>query len=291
MLPQNKRPPDIGEYVNANSIDAALAALADGQATLLAGGSDLWAQKDSGNGRIGRRLVNVNRVPDLRGISESAGRIRIGALTTMSEILESDLLARRVPVLVDAADHFASPQIRNVASVGGNIANASPAADMVLPLIVLDAVARVRSVDGERDIPVSGVAIAPGKTCLRPEELITAVEFETPSTSFHAAFQKSGSRPALEISIVAMCLGGGLAGSVLADPRLVFGAVGPTAIRCRKTESLIGGRVLTDDLIARALDAMAGEIAPIDDVRASVWYRTHVARTFLKEELSRCRQA
>ncbi len=289
MLPQNTIPPDVGEYVNATSLEMALGALGDGQGTPLAGGSDVWAQKDSGNGRVRTRLVNITRVPELSGIGQDGGKIRIGALTTMSEILESAFLQGQAPVLVTAADHFASPQIRNVASVGGNIANASPAADMVLPLIALRATVELCSARGKRMLPLDGFFTGPGKTRMAPDELITAVEFAAPGAGSHAAFCKSGPRPALEISMVAMAMAGVRQNGGLASPCIVFGAVGPTPMRCPATEGLIDGKPLTDDLIAAALDTMAGEISPIDDFRASAWYRTQMARTFLEQELQACR--
>lgn len=289
MLPQNKRPPEIEDYVSALSLAEAVQAMKDGQGTALAGGSDLWAQKDSGNGRMRKRLVNINRVPELAGISEAAGMIRLGALTTMTDLLESALLRVKASVLVATADRFASSQIRNVATIGGNIANASPAADAVLPLIGLDAQVELVSGRGSRKVPLSGFFTGPGTTMMDRDELITAVEFAIPPEGFHGVFCKSGPRPALEISVVAMCLTGVLKDGGLSAPRLVFGAVGPTPMRCEKTEALIDGKVLDDALIDGALATMATEIAPIDDFRASKWYRTQMAQTFLEAELNACR--
>lgn len=289
MLPQNMRPPEVEDYVSARSLAAALEAMADGQGTALAGGSDLWAQKDSGNGRMRARLVNIARVPELHGISETGGVIRLGALTTMTDFLESDLVAAKVPLLAATADRFASSQIRNVATIGGNIANASPAGDMVLPLIALDGVVELASNRGVRKVALDGYFTGPGKSVMAADELITAVEFATPGKDFHGVFCKSGPRPALEISVVAMCLTGRLTGGKLANPRLVFGAVGPTPMRCQKTESLIDGKALDDAMIADAMAMVASEIAPIDDFRASKWYRTQMAQTFLEAELIACR--
>ncbi len=289
MLAQDRIPPQIGDYVKATTLDQALAALADGQATVLAGGSDLWAQKDSGNGRIRTRLVNVNRVNKLTGIEEAGGRLRLGACTTMTEILESPLLADKAPLLPATADRFASPQIRNVATIGGNIANASPAADMVLALIALGAEVELASARGMRTLVLEEIFTGPGQTVIAPDELIVAVEFAMPGASAHGVFCKSGPRPALEISQVAMALTGTRRDGALTGPCIVFGSVGPKPMRCRKTEALIDGKPLDDALIAAALDQMATEIAPIDDVRASAWYRTHVARTFLEQELQACR--
>ncbi len=290
MLPQNKIPPAITEYVNATSLEMALEALADGNGTPLAGGSDLWAQKDNGDGRIGSRLVNLNRIDELRGISVNNGFVRIGALTSMSEILENQELAGSVALLPKVADRFASDQIRNVATVGGNIANASPAADFVLPLVALDSEVEICSNGRDpRKQALSELFTGPGKTSLGADELITAVTFRIPQMNFHGVFCKTGPRPALEISLVAMCLTGELHNGILDNSRLVFGAVGPTVIGCANTENLINGAQIDDKLIAEALDMMAGEISPITDVRASKWYRTHIARTFLEQELIACR--
>ncbi len=288
MLPQNRIPPDIEEYISATSLDMALDAMADGRATALAGGSDLWAQKDNGNGRIRSRLVNLARVPELHGITQKDGTLRLAALTTMTEILESDLLADKAPLLIKTADRFASAQIRNVATIGGNIANASPAADMVLPLIALDGEVEIVSKSkGMRMVPLDGFFEGPGKTALASDELIIAVTVPNPGR--YGSFCKSGPRPALEISLVAMCLTGELKGGILTNTRLVFGAVGPVPMRCQKTEDLINGQALNDELIGKALESVAGEIAPIDDFRASRWYRTQMAQTFLEQELIACR--
>lgn len=290
MLPQNKIPPKIDEYVNATSLDMALEALADGNGTPLAGGSDLMAQKDNGNGRIRSRLVSLGRVAELHGISENGGVIRIGALTTMSDILENQLLANKVPLLPACADRFASVQIRNVATIGGNIVNASPAADMVLPLMALNSEVEICAKGKPaRKATLDGFFSGPGKAALQPDELITAVELTTPPNGFHGVFCKSGPRPALEISMVAMCLAGNLSNGILNNTRLIYGAVGPTPMRCKKTEALINNQRLTDDLIAEALDVMAEEISPIDDFRASKWYRTQMAKTYLEQELIACR--
>lgn len=291
MLPQNKRPPDIKDYVNATSLDMALRALADGNATPLAGGSDLWAQKDAGVRPIRDRLVNLSNVDELAGITETDGVVRLGARVTMSAILASDLAARHAGMLVETANRFASVQIRNVATIGGNIANASPAGDMALALLALGAVAEVASFDGtivSRKVPLGDMFAGPGRINIGANELLVAVEFASQAGRY-GTFQKSGTRPALEISMASMCLGGRVENGALHDPAIAFGAVGPTPLRCPKTEQLIDGKPLDDALIAAALDTMAGEISPIDDFRASKWYRMHMAKTFLEQELITCR--
>ncbi len=289
VLPQRYSPPVIERYVNATSLEAALKALAEGDATVVAGGTDLWAQKNAAGGQWGRTLVNIRRVPEIAELSEATGRIRLGTLVTIAEILESNLLKHLAPVLPATANRFASVQIRNAATVGGNIVNASPAADMVLPLMCLDAEVELASWRDDsiatRRVPLTEMFTAPGRTVRQPDELLTAVEFAAPGPDFHAVFCKTGPRPALEIAVVSMCLAGYAAERTLTDVRLAYGAVAPTPVRCPKTEQAITGVPLDDAAIAAALDCVEAEINPIDDVRSSAWYRRHLARTFLEQEL------
>ena len=292
-LAQHQRPLEIEEYVGASSLAEALQAVADGKGTLVAGATDLWIQKDLDARQFGRRLVNIKRVRELTGIGERGTAIRVGALATVSEIRESALLQRAAPVLPAAADRFGSPQIRNAATLGGNIANASPAADMVIPLLCLDAEVEVASWHGDvatRRVPLQAMFRGPGRTCLGPNELIMAVWIDRPAPDFHAVFVKSGPRPALEIARVSMCLAARREGGRLLGVRLAYGAVAPTPLRCIATEGVLEGVVLDDEAIALALASVECEISPIDDVRASAWYRRHLARTYLEQELRRVAQ-
>jgi carbon-monoxide dehydrogenase medium subunit len=293
-LPQFQRPTAFAEYVNAASLDAALRAMADGHATPVAGGTDLWVQKDLAGKAFGPRLVNIRRIDSLRGIAEAQGRIRLGALVTITEILESATLRRAAPVLPAAADRFASAQIRNVASVGGNVCNASPAADLVVPLLALDAEAEFAAwrngAVATRRVALTELFLGPGRTVRRPDELLTAVSFAVPGPGFVGGFCKSGPRPALEIARVALCLVATRRGAGLAEPRIAMGAVGPTPLRCRSAEATLAGGPLDEARIAATLAAADRDIKPIDDVRGSAWYRRRLARAFLEQELRRVAQ-
>lgn len=167
-LPQQQQPLIFEDYVNAASLEAALRALADGKGTPVAGGTDLWVQKDLGAKRFGARLVNIRRVADLAGIAERGERIRLGALATVTDILDSTLLRAAAPVLPATADRFASVQIRNAATIGGNVANGSPAADMVIPLLCLDAEVELASwqngAAATRRVKLRDMFLGPGKT-------------------------------------------------------------------------------------------------------------------------------
>lgn len=288
-LPQLQQPPAIEEYAAPRSLAEALDVLADGAATCVAGGTDLWVQKDEPGRAVGRRLVNIMRVPELRGIEEKSGRIRLGALATMTQVLENEDLAKMAPVLRVAADKFASVQIRNAATVGGNIANASPAADFVIPLLCLDAEVTLASLKkgkvATRKVPINEIFTGPGKTVIAPEELITGVEFAVPKKGFHAGFAKTGPRPALEIALVSLGFAAYFDKGTMRDVRLALGAVAPTPFRARKTEAVLEGKTIDDGLIEAAVDTLDAEIAPIDDHRGSAWYRRRLARAYLMQEL------
>lgn len=289
-LPQLQEPSAFEEYVAPTSLKSALEAMADGAATCVAGGTDLWVQKDEPGRAVGKRLVNIKHVAELQGIAEKSDRIRLGALVTMTQVLESEVLQKSAPLLPATADKFASVQIRNAATVGGNIANASPAADFVIPLLCLDAeVALASFKNGKvetRTIPITEIFTGPGRTKMATGELITGIEFAVPGKGFHAGFAKTGPRPALEIALVSLGFAAYLEGGTMRDVRLALGAVAPTPIRARKTEAVLEGKAIDDVLVESAVDTLDKEIKPIDDHRGSAWYRRRLARAYLTQELS-----
>lgn len=280
---------NIENYYVPDSIAAAVQLL-QGEATILAGGTDLTPQTASGAREFAAALVNIQHIEEMRGIAVVDGRFRIGGLTTVTDILESDKLAAEVPVLVDAADHFASPQIRNAASLAGNLCNASPAGDMIIPLLLLDAEVELASwVDGavsSRSGALADFFISPGKTIMHSGELLTAVGFARPGEGYRAAFLKSGPRPALEVATVSMGVAGLVQDGVFSNVRVAVGAVAPTPLRAGETEALLEGRMLDAQLIDEAVEVVSREVIPIDDVRASAWYRTHLTGVYLRRLLT-----
>jgi CO/xanthine dehydrogenase FAD-binding subunit len=191
--------------------------------------------------------------------------------------------------LVQAADCFASPQVRNTATVGGNICNASPAADMVVPLLVLDAVVELASwADGgvvTRTVALDELFAGPGETTIGPHELLTFIRFPVPEAGAFAVFGKCGARPALDIALASAGVAGVKHNGTLHRARVAFGAVAPTPIRGRKTEAALEGAVLDETRIADAARAAEQEIAPISDVRASAWYRTRLIHDLTRKLL------
>jgi CO/xanthine dehydrogenase FAD-binding subunit len=277
-------------YKVPSSIAEAAQLLHQGEATIVAGGTDLTPQTEAGVRQFAATLINIQRIKEMRGISQANGRYRIGGLTTVTEILESEALAADVPVLVEAADHFASPQIRNASTLAGNLCNASPAGDMCIPLLLLDAELELVSWANDsvsiRTVALSDFFTGPGKTVLQAGELLTAIEFNKPCAGFTATFQKSGPRPALEISIVSMGVAGVLKDGVLTGARVAIGAVAPIPLRARATEAVLEDQTLGEDSIEKAVEAVQQEVTPIDDVRASAWYRKHLTGVYIRRALS-----
>ena len=273
----------IEAYVAPATVDEAIRALSGGDATVFAGGTDLMLQARSGAKMFTPVLVNLRRVEGLRGVAEADGEIRIGALTTVTDVLNDPLLHRSAAVLCETADKFACGQVRNNATVGGNICNASPAGDMIIPLLLLDAEAELVSwVDSgarRRRLPLRAFFDGPGRTKLRPGEILAAVTFRTPPADFVAGFMKFGTRPAMDISVVSVGIGGRVKDGALKDARVAFGAVAPVPMRGPETEALLEGRVFDEATVSAAAAAAASEISPIDDVRASAWYRRELIAT------------
>jgi xanthine dehydrogenase FAD-binding subunit len=276
-------------YVAATSVAEATQVLAEGNATVVAGGTDLMVQTAASGRGQGSTLVNVRRISDLRGVAMDGGRVTIGALTTITDLLTDGVVADAASVLAETADRFASNQIRNMATVGGNICNASPAGDMIIPLMVLDADVELSCwQDGAvqaRTIALNEFFTGPGKSVKTEAELLTSISFNRPAEGFVGQFGKTGPRPALEISMVSVGVGGVASNGGLTGARVVYGAVAPTPIRAAKTEAALEGTSLDEAAIQSILDVADSEVNPISDVRASDWYRRHLVRVMTQEVL------
>lgn len=277
-------------YLAPRRLAEALQALATGDVTVVCGGTDLAPQTESGVRRYTGTLMNIRRIEGLGGIKDLGDSIRIGALTTVSDIRRDPLIARAAPILAEAAEHFASDQIRNAASLGGNLCNASPAGDMSIPLLVLDASVELQcwsnGAVSSRTVPLEQFFLGPRKIVKQPEELLTAVLFRTPAAGFVGHFRKSGPRPALEISTVSIGVGGSLREGIFRNVRVALGAVAPTPLRARRIEGALEGRSLDAEAVRAAVAAAEVDATPIDDVRASAWYRRHLVRVFTEEALN-----
>lgn len=283
----------VDRYLAPKTLDEALEVLRAGPVSPFAGGTDLMPQSETGRVKLAPTLMNLRRIEGLDGIRESGGIVRIGALTTMTELMDSALVRERLNILWQACDHFASDQLRNTGTLGGNVCNASPAGDTLVPLLVLDArVELAQKPNGKvetRTLPLGEFLLGPGKTARAPQELLTAIEFPLPRKGFYGAFYKLGTRPALDISAISIGFGAEREKNGLRSVRIAFGAVAPTPIRAPRAEAALEGRALDDATIDAAVAAADAEIHPISDVRATDWYRREMVRNMLRGMLEDAR--
>jgi len=263
-------------------------------ARIVAGATDVIPFMRAGKWQP-RLLVDITRIADLRYCREAAGWFEIGALATHSDLAASPLLRARGTALAEAAASVADPQIRARATVGGNICTASPAADTVPALLILDAELALRSSTGERRLPLRSFLLGPGKTALGPSEVLTSIRFQMPPRDAGTSFLKLGRRQAMAISLVSAAALIRATDGTIGDGRLALGSVAPTVVRCPSAESRLEGATGSPSEFAAAAGRIADSIAPIDDVRASAAYRRVTAITLAERALAsaweRARQA
>jgi CO/xanthine dehydrogenase FAD-binding subunit len=273
------------DLVTPASLDEALALLAsDDGARPFAGGTDLMVQLEAGH-LPATRYVNLWGLPELRGISESSDGITIGALTTYSEVRSSEVVAREYPLLVRAAEETGGIATQNRGTIGGNIANASPAADTPPALLVYDADLELRSSSGVRRVPYTTFHTAYKQMILAPGEIIARVHLPR-RTGWRDYYRKVGTRRAQAISKVCFAGSIAMAGDTVRDVRVALGSVAPVVVRAVQVESALRAKPVTDATIAAAERALRSEIKPIDDLRSTAEYRVRVAANLLREFLS-----
>ena len=265
------------------SLDEAYAALAsstaDDQLTPIAGGTDLMVRISGEIGAPPTRMLDLSRLDELRGITMDRGAVVLGARTTYTDIRSSSVCREHLPALVEAAATIGAAQIQNRGTLGGNIANASPAGDTLPVLLALDAEIVVGGPRGERTIAATDVWVAYRRTALAPDELILRVRIPIGGRR-EALFRKIGTRRAQAISKVVLALAwrsGGGSGSAWRDVRVALGSVADRPIRARATEAVLEGATPTPETADAAAEALAAEIHPIDDVRSTAEYRRAVA--------------
>jgi carbon-monoxide dehydrogenase medium subunit len=261
-------------YREADSKDAILAALAElKDAYVIAGGTNVMLNildKKVND----RTLVNLRNAKELRGIKDNGETITIGATTTISDLEHSELIAGEAKALWQAAVSFADPTTRHSATVGGNISNASPAADTATALMVLDAVVTIEKKGAKREVALTDFFKGVGKTVLAADEIVTAITFKK---SHNCAFIKLGLRNAMAISVANVAVNLVKQGDVVKDIKIAMGSVAPTVRRCAEVEKALLGKKLEDAVIAEAVKGLDKDISPIDDIRATGKYRKQVA--------------
>jgi carbon-monoxide dehydrogenase medium subunit len=279
------------EYYEPSTLEDCLCLLSDlgGIARLLAGGTDLLV-------RMKRRVdspshvVSITRIPGLDLIVPRNGHgVTVGAGVTAASISRHELLNDRFTPLAEAAGRLGAPIIRNLATIGGNLVNGRPAADLPPPCMVLNASVKLKSMAGERDIPVQDFFRGPGETVIEPHELVTSVNIETPPPWSGGAYIKLGARKALEISMVnvAALLTLQSPDGPIVSALIALGAVAPTPVRAFAAEELLIGEKPSAELFQRAGQVGVGMCSPITDHRGTMEYRCMMIEVLTKRALDK----
>jgi len=268
-------PDDIGKAVE-------LLAEHGEKAAILAGGTDLVAALNYYEVKPDALLYIGGLGLDY--IKEQDGKLVIGAGTTAAHLLASDLVAGKSSVLAAAAKAHGSPAIRSAATIGGNLGTASPAGDLIPPLMVMDAEVVLVSTRGERVVPIEDFFTGPKETVRAVDELI--VEVQVPLLKGQTAFEKLGRRKAQIISVASAAVRLDMEGGVCQEARIVLGSMAPTPLRCTKAEAMLKGKALDEALIAACAAQAVAESSPIDDQRATAWYRRKAGTALVARALT-----
>jgi xanthine dehydrogenase FAD-binding subunit len=271
------------QVINPLTLDAALKAKAGKNVVALAGGTDLLVRLHDILDRPWPKLLILSEIKSLHKISANSKHITIGPLVTFSEIENSEALKKYSPQLVQAATWAGSVQIRNRATIGGNIANGSPAGDLIPPLYVLGAELELSSKNGKRVVAVEKFFTGPGKTILKSNELISSISVNRISNL--GFFLRLATRRALAISKVSVACSVLLRKGSIGDIKIALGSVAPTVIRASRTEKALIGAKLSPENIFIASEIVTSEACPIDDIRSNAEYRRAMTGVLLKKGL------
>jgi len=270
------------------SLDEAYELLAErgSEATIIAGGTDLMVALNSRSLDAGE-FIDIWRLDELRGVSDEGETVRIGSLTTYTQLIKSPLIQQNLPSLVESSRTIGAIQIQNRGTLGGNIVNASPAGDSLPVLAAFDAELEIGSVRGVRRVEFNRFYTGYRKTVMKPDEILLAVRSRKLKPNERSFFLKVGARRAQAISKIVMAVNVSTTGAVINSINIALGSVAPTVMRAVETESLLTNENLDPTNIERARRTISQEIAPITDVRSTEHYRRTVAGNALAKILHR----
>jgi CO/xanthine dehydrogenase FAD-binding subunit len=276
------------ELVAPGTLHAVVSLLAEDPGVWLpiAGGTDLMVLYAAGK-LSARKLVSIWKLPELRGIEVLADEIRIGAGCTYGELREQEIVQREFPLLARAASWMGGIANQNRATIGGNIINASPAADSLPALLVYEAELILVSIRGQRRVPYLGFHTGYKTTKLAADELVRALCLRRRFSEYLHHPRKVGARNAQAISKVCIAALGRLADGRVDEVRIALGSVAPVPLRLIETEGALKGKNIDSSLLILARKTVASEIRPIDDIRSTARYRTEVAKNLVEEFLLR----
>ena len=253
-----------------------------------AGGTDLMVLLEAGK-LPHRNYVNIWPLHELRGIEITDEHVTLGALTTYTEVQANAVLQREFPMLCQAASETGGLAIQNRGTLGGNIVNASPAADSPPALLAYDAEIELVSNSGSRRLPYDGFHKGYKQMDIGPDELLSRIRLPRRTAGVKQYYRKVGTRKAQAISKVCFAGVARLEETRVEDVRIVLGSVAPIVLRCKQTEDAVRGKELNDDTVKLARETLLREIVPIDDVRSTAGYRLRVASNLLVDFLMTAR--
>ncbi len=271
------------DYLQPGSLEEALRLKKSVPESLyLSGGTDLMV-------RIKKRelrphaLISLRSIPGLSGI-DNGKIVQIGAMTTVSELAKNPVLQERYPVLVQAANALGSIQIRNVATIGGNLCNGSPAADLAPPLLVLKAKIRIQNGQTTRELPLDKFFLGPAETDLSPGEILIDILLESPQKNTKAIFLKKG-RTRMDLAVASAAVLIATDDGRCREARVAVGSVAPTPLRLSAVENILKGASLSTDLLDEAQKLAAESVSPITDIRSTAEYRRHLVGVLVRRAL------
>ena len=275
------------EYHRPKTLDDALHLVATEEgARCIAGGTELLVRFRKRSAKPPPALISLRSVEELRRI-EIAEAIRIGSAVTVAEVAAHPKIRALLPALAQAARLLGGPQIRNTATIGGNLANASPCADTAPPLLVYDASVVLRSRSASRELPFSEFTRGPGATSLASDEILTEIKIAMPNGALLSQYSRKG-RVRMDLAIASLASAFCIDGQSLSGVRVAAGAVGEVPLRLLETERILEGKPLDAELIDQAAARAASEVRPISDIRSTEGYRRTLVRVFLSRHLRPC---
>ena len=271
------------EFFEPTTLAEASRLFAEEHAQLLAGGTDLVIGMKAYT-ETPQSVISLQKITDLDGIStDSDGGITIGAITKARDVELSEDIQKHHTALAEGASEIGSIQIRNLATIGGNIAHASPAADTVAGLLVADAQVDIASADGGRSVPINELFTGPGQTVLKPGEIITQFRLPSPVSGSH--YIKHKIREVMDLAFIGVASAVNIDNGTITDARIGLAAVAPTPIRATEAEDLLKGKEITSELLEQAGEAAAAATSPISDLRCSAEHRKEMVKVLTRRTL------
>lgn len=271
------------EFFEPTTLAEASNLFAQEHAQLLAGGTDLVIGMKAYT-ETPESVISLEKIPGLSGITtDNDNSISIGAMTKVREVELSNDVQQHHTALAEGASEIGSIQIRNLATIGGNIAHASPAADTVAGLLVADAQVDIASANGERSVPINELFTGPGQTVLKPGEIITQFRLPHPASGSH--YIKHKIREVMDLAFIGVASAVNVQNGVIEDARIGLAAVAPTPIRATEAENLLKGKIPTPELLQQAGEAAAAATSPISDLRCSAEHRKEMVDVLTRRTL------